>query len=242
MDGKIRVTVWNEFIHERENERVAEVYPEGIHNAIAGYLKNLERLDVRTATLNQPDHGLGDQTLNTTDVLIWWGHIAHDKVDDRIVDKIYKRVILDGMGLIVLHSAHFSKIFKRLMGTTCNLKWREIGEKERLWIVNRGHPITDGLGEYVEIEHAEMYGEPFDIPPPDELIFISWFKGGEVFRSGCCFYRGAGKIFYFRPGHETYPIYHDRSILKIIGNAVYWASPVRGVKARFGRTEPLEDL
>jgi len=241
MAKAIRVTVWNEFRHERRNERIAKIYPNGMHEAIASYLRSQPGFEVRTATLDEPEHGLTDEMLANTDVLIWWGHMAHHEVRDEVVDKVHGSV-LNGMGLIVLHSAHFSKIFRRLMGTTCNLKWREIGEKERLWVVEPGHPIAEGLGEYIEIEHAEMYGERFDIPQPDELVFISWFEGGEVFRSGCCFYRGKGKIFYFRPGHETYPIYHHPDVLKVIANAVRWAAPSGIEKITFGNVKPLEPI
>jgi len=242
---KIRVTVWNEALHEKRNPKIGEIYPEGIHGAIAKYLRNEPDLEVRTATLDDPEHGLTDEVLSATDVLIWWGHMAHEKVSDTVVDKVYRRVMFEGMGLIVLHSAHYSKIFRRLLGTTCSLKWRDVGEKERIWVIAGGHPIADGLGDYFELEHEEMYGEPFEIPSPDELVFISWFKGGEVFRSGCCFYRGLGKIFYFRPGHEMYPIYHDPNILKVIGNAVRWAVPIRRPKPLPGKAEnvkPLEKL
>jgi trehalose utilization protein len=238
---KIRVLVWNEGRQEKLDKRVAEVYPEGIHGAIAKHLRTLPDMEVRTATLDEPEHGLTEEVLNNTDVLIWWGHMAHHEVRDDIVDRVYYRV-LNGMGLIVLHSGHFSKIFRKLMGTTCDLKWREIGEKERIWVVEPGHPIAQGLDEYIELEHTEMYGERFDIPAPDELVFISWFAGGEVFRSGCCFYRGKGKIFYFRPGHETYPIYHNPKILKVIENAVRWAAPTAGPTPQFGNRPPLEKI
>jgi len=238
----IRVTVWNEFLHEKQDPNIAKIYPEGIHGAIARYLRSRQGLEVRTATFDEPEHGLTDDVLSNTDVLVWWGHMAHEKVSDAVVEKVYGRVMFDGIGLIVLHSAHYSKIFRRLMGTTCNLKWREAGEKERLWVVAGGHPIAEGIGDYFEIEHAEMYGEPFDIPSPDELVFISWFRGGEVFRSGCCFYRGVGKIFYFRPGHETYPIYYDPNVLKVIENAVRWAVPVKRPRPVLGNVKPLEEL
>ncbi len=241
MTDPIRVTVWNEYRHERQDERIARIYPEGIHGAIASYLRALPGLEVRTATLDEPEHGLTEEVLAATDVLIWWGHMAHREVSDAVVDRVQARV-LDGMGLIVLHSAHFSKIFKRLMGTTCNLKWREANERERLWVVDPSHPIAEGLGEYIEIEHVEMYGERFDIPQPDALVFISWFQGGEVFRSGCCFHRGRGRIFYFRPGHETLPIYHHPDVLKVIGNAVRWAAAPRGPVPTFGNVKPLEQL
>jgi len=239
---RIRVTVWNEYLHEKSDPKVAEVYPDGIHAVIGEYLSGQPGFEVRAATLDEPEHGLSEEILNRTDVLIWWGHMAHDKVSDTVVDRVYRRVVLEGMGLIVLHSGHFSKIFRRLMGTTCDLKWREVGERERLWVVARGHPIADGIGDYFELQHTEMYGEPFDIPPPDELIFISWFQGGEVFRSGCCFYRGTGKVFYFRPGHETLPIYYDENVQKVISNAVRWTAPVERPKPIFGNVRPLEKI
>jgi trehalose utilization protein len=241
MSAPIRVTVWNEFRHEKQDADVQAVYPRGIHIVIAEGLAD-EGFAVRTATLDEPEHGLADAVLAETDVLTWWGHMAHEEVSDAVVDRIQARV-LEGMGLIVLHSGHFSKIFKRLMGTTCNLKWREAGERERIWVVEPGHRIAQGLGEYFEVPHAEMYGERFDIPAPDELIFVSWFQGGEVFRSGCCWRRGAGRVFYFRPGHETYPIYYQAEIRRVLANAVYWASPVPDVTVTFGhRPEPLEKL
>lgn len=242
MSSAKKVTVWNEFRHEKSDPEVARIYPQGIHQAIADYLKNDPGLEVRTATLDEPEHGLPDPVLNNTDVLIWWGHLAHQEVRDEIVMKIYRRV-LEGMGLIVLHSGHGSKIFSKLMGTESGrLKWREIGEKERLWVVKPGHPIVAGVKEYIELEHEEMYGEYFDIPAPDELIFISWFAGGEVFRSGCCFYRGKGKIFYFRPGHESFPIYYQPEIRKVIGNAVHWAAMGESPNLVYGNVKPMEQI
>lgn len=233
----LRVTVWNEYRHERHNERVAQVYPQGIHQTIAAAL-GTAGFTTRTATLDEPEHGLTEEVLAATDVLTWWGHMAHDEVSDEIVARVQARV-LDGMGLIVLHSGHFSKIFKRLMGTTCDLKWREGNDRERLWIVAPGHPITEGLGEYIDIEHEEMYGEHFDIPAPETLVFVSWFSGGEIFRSGCCYSRGRGKIFYFRPGHETLPSYHHPDVQRVIANAVRWAAPTASGARVFGNTPPL---
>ena len=233
------VTVWSEFRHEKRNAEIGKIYPDGIHGAIAQGLEK-EGFTVRTATLDEPEHGLTEDVLNQTDVLTWWGHMAHGEVQDEIVDRVHARV-LDGMGLIVLHSGHFSKIFKKLMGTTCDLKWREADEKERMWVVEPGHPIAEGLGEYIEIPKAEMYGERFDIPAPDTLIFVSWFEGGEVFRSGCCYHRGKGKIFYFRPGHETYPIYYQAEVRRVIVNAVRWAAPVSGPQIKFGNVPTFMD-
>ncbi|TXK84739.1 trehalose utilization protein ThuA [Paenibacillus sp. N3.4] len=217
-----------------------EVYPHGIHQALADGLAG-EAFELRTATLEQPEHGLTEDVLNDTDVLIWWGHKAHRLVADEIVDRVHARV-LQGMGLIVLHSGHFSKIFKKLMGTSCDLRWREADDKERIWVVDPSHPIVEGLGSYFELEREEMYGEHFDIPAPDELILVSWFEGGEVFRSGCTYHRGQGKIFYFRPGHETYPTYYNRDVLKVISNGIKWAAPVQTAKPVYGKSEPLESI
>ncbi|MCD8510922.1 MAG: ThuA domain-containing protein [Bacillus sp. (in: Bacteria)] len=236
----INVTVWNENRHEQKNPVVRDIYPEGIHGAIANFLKE-HGINATTATLDEPEHGLTEEVLNETDVLLWWGHLAHDEVNDAIVEKVKKRV-LEGMGLIVLHSGHFSKIFKTLMGTTCDLKWREADEKERLWVIDPSHPIVKGIGEYIELEKEEMYGEHFDIPAPDELIMMSWFEGGEVFRSACTYQRGKGKIFYFRPGHETYPTYHNEEIQRVILNGVHWAKPTDRPMPVYGNAKPLEEI
>lgn len=239
----IRVTVWNEYRHERSSAEVGALYPQGMHEAIAAHLRQAGGMEVVTATLDEPEHGLSEERLETTDVLLWWGHVAHGDVGDEIAEKVQQRV-LAGMGLLVLHSGHFSKPFRRLMGTNCSLRWREMGERERLWNVAPGHPITEGIGDYFELPRTEMYGERFDIPEPDKLIFISWFQGGEVFRSGCVFERGHGKIFYFRPGHETYPIYYDRNVLRVLENAVRWARPTlnRSTRGAVQCKEPLEKV
>ncbi len=232
MADPIRVTVWNEFRHEKkEGHKSREFYPEGMHAAIAGHLNKHEGIEARTATLDEPEHGLTDQVLAETDVLTWWGHTAHREVQDEIVARVQKSVI-GGMGLIVLHSGHFSRIFRALTGTTCNLKWRDIGEREVLWVTRPGHPIVEGFDDHIILEETEMYGEHFDIPEPHETIFISSFAGGEVFRSGCTFRRGAGKIFYFRPGHETYPLFHNEQVIRVITNAVRWAAPETHARAQ----------
>ncbi|MHB0999787.1 MAG: ThuA domain-containing protein [Armatimonadota bacterium] len=238
----IKVTVWNEFRHEKHTDHPAStIYPDGMHEAIAQYLRTQPDMEVRTATLDEPEHGLTDEVLANTDVLTWWGHMAHHEVSDEVVNKVQQRV-LNGMGLIVLHSGHFSKIFQKLMGTTCNLRWREADENERLWVIDMAHEISDGLGEYFELPQEEMYGERFDIPQPDELVLVSWFKGGEVFRSGCCWHRGRGKVFYFRPGHESYPTYKDANVMKVIENAVRWGAPRNTPHPSFGNPQPLEKL
>jgi trehalose utilization protein len=221
--GPVRVTIWNEFIHERTDERVRAIYPEGIHRAIADGIAPLGPFEVRTATLDEREHGLGGDVLATTDVLVWWGHIAHDRVDDTVVERV-QREVLGGMGLVVLHSGHFSRPFQRLMGTSCSLKWREDGAHERLWNLRPGHPVMAGIGDTVELDEEEMYGERFDIPEPDELLMLGWFPGGEVFRSLCTWSRGQGRVVYFQPGHETHPTYHHPEIRGIIANACGWAA------------------
>lgn len=239
----MRVTIWNEFVHERRDEAVRAIYPEGIHRALAeGITPLLDGAEVRTATLDEPDHGLDPEALGATDVLVWWGHVAHDRVDDEVVEAVQQRV-LAGMGLVVLHSAHYSKIFRRLMGTNCSLKWREAGERERLWNLQPGHPIMAGVPERVELPEEEMYGERFDVPEPDELLMISWFEGGEVFRSLCTWRRGHGRVVYFRPGHETHPTYRDPMIQRIIANACRWARRrVDESTSEAPQAEPLERL
>lgn len=235
-----KVTVWNEYRHEQTDAKVREVYPEGIHGQLASFLKEAG-MEVKTATLEQPEHGLTEDVLKDTDVLIWWGHVAHQEVSDEIVERVHRHV-LRGMGLVVLHSAHMSKIFMKLMGTSCDLKWREANERERLWVMDPSHPIAEGIGEYIELEQEEMYGAHFDVPAPEELIFVGWFEGGNVFPSGSTYRRGNGKIFYFQPGHETHPTYYHPDIQKVIINGVHWCAPVKRDYPAYGHAEALEKI
>ena len=236
-----RVVVWNEFVHEHEAGHPAgKIYPTGIHGAIAEGLKAYDgSMTVKTATLQEPEHGLSEAVLAETDVLVWWGHAAHEKVDDAVVARVKKHVVERGMGLVVLHSGHFSKIFKSLMGTTCDLKWRESDDIERVWVIEPSHPIAANVPQHFELPE-EMYGERFDIPAPDNLVMVSWFTGGEVFRSGCCYHRGNGKVFYFRPGHESYPTYFDKNVRLVIGNGVKWAAPQGLVRPTYGNHKSHE--
>lgn len=223
----LRVTVWGENVHEKVEAHVAERYPDGMHGAIAaGIHENLPDAVITIVTMDMPEHGLTDELLANTDVLTWWGHAAHGDVDDLIVDRVHRHV-LSGMGLLVLHSGHWSKIFGKLMGTTCTLRWRSEHDQELVWTVNPQHPITLGVPNPIVIPEQEMYGEYFDVPTPDELIFISGFTGGEVFRSGMTYRRGFGKIFYFSPGDQDFPIYHHKDVRRVIANGVAWARPER---------------
>ena len=221
---KINVTVWNEGRHEKKSEKIAAVYPIGIHGAIKEALDKDDSFNVTTATLDDPGQGLPDALLNSTDVLLWWGHMAHGDVEDALVAKIADRVRA-GMGIIILHSGHYSKIFKTLTGTNCSLRWRG-DDSCRVWVVNPAHPIAQGVGDFIDLKEEEMYGEPFGIPNPDEVVFISWFGGGEVFRAGCCFNVERGKMFYFQPGHEEYPIFYNKKVQRVLINACKWAAPV----------------
>lgn len=230
--NKIKVTIFNENFHDKE-ERVIAVYPNGLHGAIKEALDADGRFETTIALQDMPEHGLTDEVLDNTDVLFWWGHVRHHLVEDAIVEKVHARV-LKGMGLVVLHSGHFSKIFKKLMGTSCDLKWRETGDLERVWVVKPSHPIAAGIDQYFELPQEETYGEHFDIPAPDELVFTSWFSGGEIFRSGCCFERGNGKIFYFQPGHETFPTYYNENVRKVLVNGALWAGAPCGANPFYG--------
>jgi trehalose utilization protein len=232
----INVTVWGENVHEHRDANVREIYPDGMHETIAEALRRRlgAEVSVRTATLDQPEHGLTTDVLESTDVLTWWGHTAHGDVDDAVVDAVCRRVYR-GMGLLVLHSGHWSKVFKKLMGTTCNLRWRSAEDREVVWTVNPAHPIADGIPDHFVIDRQEMYGEIFDIPQPDELVFVSGFSGGEVFRSGCTFTRGFGRVFYFSPGDQDFPVYHHPDIQQVLANGVRWAWRRGGV-----RPEPYE--
>ncbi|MBQ2738360.1 MAG: ThuA domain-containing protein [Clostridia bacterium] len=221
----IRVLVWNEFRHEREKENVRSVYPDGIHEQIKSFLGANEDIEVRTAWLDQDNCGITKELLDETDVLIWWGHMHHGKVPDEVAYMV-RDAVLDGMGAIFLHSAHHSKPFRYLMGTSANLTWRESGDSEVLWVIEPSHPITKDIDRYFTLPAEETYGEPFVIPTPDKLLLIGSFSGGEVFRSGCLFERGCGKIFYFQPGHETFPTYYDKNVQSIITNAVRFVAPL----------------
>lgn len=220
----IRVTIYNEYVHEREDEAIREVYPEGIHMTLKQQLED-EEITVRTVTLDDLPDGLSDEVLAETDVLIWWGHIRHREVPDEVAQRV-QQAVLKGMGAIFLHSAHHSKPFRLLMGTSCNLTWREDGDSELVWVINPAHPIAQGIGRFIKLEHEEAYGEPFTVPEPDELVFIGTYDGGEVFRSGCCYRKGNGRVFYFQPGHETYRTYHHPDVIRVLKNAIHWANPI----------------
>ena len=220
----IKVTVFNEFRHEKESEAIRAIYPDGIHGAIKAGIAD-DEIVVRTVTLDDPECGLTQEVLDDTDVLLWWGHMAHHEVPDEVAQRV-RDAVHSGMGAIFLHSGHHSKPFRLLMGTPCNLTWREDGDYGLVWVVNPAHPIAQGIGRFIKLEEVETYGEPFSIPEPQELVFIGGYENGEVFRAGCCWQRGNGKVFYFQPGHETFPTFYNPDVLRVIKNAIHWANPV----------------
>ena len=224
MNEKIRVTIWNEFRHEKTKEHVKALYPNGLHAVIGEFLSENDDIEVTLAALDDEDQGLPDEVLNNTDVLIWWGHTAHKEVKDELAEKIRTRVYIGRMGFIALHSAHKSKPFMKIVGTNGNLQWGR-NQKEVVWNLMPSHPIAYGIPDHFLIEEEELYSEPFYIPCPDALVFGSWFEDGNIFRSGACFLRGAGKVFYFQPGHETCKSFFNPYVRRIITNAVYWAQP-----------------
>lgn len=233
---KVRVLVWGEFRHEKMNPVVAGLYPGGMHETIATTLRRDDRLQVTAVHLDMPEHGVTEALLAETDVIVWWGHLAHGDVADDVVNRVVL-AIHEGMGAVFLHSAHFSKPFKRLMGTGCDLKWREAQDSETLWVTRPGHPLVAGITDHITLEREEMYGEFFDIPEPEQTVMISSFSGGEVFRSLCTWTRGAGRIVYFRPGHETHPTYHNEQVLRVIQNACHYAASERRSPVRYGRAD-----
>ena len=224
MAKTINVTIWNEYRHEKSDENVAKLYPNGIHAAIGEFLSKNDDMKITLAALDDPDQGLPDEVLNNTDVLLWWGHMNHGEVKDDLVERIRQRVYVGGMGFIALHSAHHSKPFRAIVGTTGNLLWGD-NQKEIIWNIMPSHPIAAGIPSHFELPEEELYAEPFQIPQPDAHIFEGWYEHGYVFRTGCTFLRGAGRVFYFQPGHETCPSFYDANVQRIITNGVRWAAP-----------------
>ncbi|MBO5904651.1 MAG: ThuA domain-containing protein [Clostridia bacterium] len=224
MSDKIRVTFWHECRHEKTNPTVTKIYPGGIHAFICNFLNEEADVEAKFVTLDDPDQGLPDEVLNNTDVLIWWGHLAHGEVKDELVEKVFRRVVNGGMGILCLHSAHHSKPFKRILGSTGNLTWGR-NQREVIWNMNPAHPILAGIPDHFIIDNEELYAEPFYIPQPDELLLCGWFEDGHVFRSGACYHKGAGKLVYLQPGHETCRSFHNPYVQRLINNAVHYLKP-----------------
>lgn len=223
--SKRLVVVWS------EGTAPKNVYPRDINTAIAEGLQTLAGWEVVTAGLGEPDQGLTEERLNQTDVLIWWGHQKHGEVSDSLVDRIERRVKEQGMGFISLHSSHFAKPYKRLMGTRCS--WRDYkadGTSARITVKLPDHPIARGVRDF-DLPKIEFYGEPFAVPTPEAVpldgVYTRPNGTTEPCRMGLCWTVGKGRVFYFVPGHETYDDFFRPEVRQIIRNAVEWAAPRR---------------
>jgi len=216
--GKMRVLCWS------ERTEPANVYPQGINGAIAGFLRRSADLDVRTASINDGEQGIGKAAIDATDVLVWWGHLKHKDIDDAHVAEVIRQIRERGLGFIGLHSTQGAKVFTGALGCSGEIGgWREDGKREFLKCVAPSHPIAQGLGDFT-LAQTEMYNEPFQVPPPEKTIFFSYWEGGEQFRSCNVWSAGKGRVVYFRPGHESFPIYHQELPLRVVKNSVTWCA------------------
>jgi trehalose utilization protein len=216
------VVVWS------EGTAPKSVYPNDINGAVAEGLKDLSGWEVVKAGLSDPDQGLPDKLLQRADVLIWWGHQKHGDVKDELVDKIVKRVKEDGMGFIALHSSHFAKPNKKLMGTACSWKAYVLDSTTlKITVKSPDHPIAKGIKDFT-IDHSERYSDPYAVPTPKAVVFegtASLKKGGtDTSQIGLTWEIGKGKVFYFQAGHETNPVFMDPNVRQIMSNAVQWAA------------------
>lgn len=224
---KKTVVVWS------EGTAPKEIYPNDINGAIAEGLKAsplMKDWDVVIAGIDDPDQRISDELLKKTDVLIWWGHKKHGDVKDALVDKIEKRVKEEGMGFIALHSAHFAKPNKRIMGTPCTFAAYVCDNKENVVSVAMpNHPICKGVAKTFTVANDERYSDPYAVPTPDAvpLTAIQVRNDGtkEEAKMGFCWTVGKARMFYLQMGHETNPIYFDPEIRKVMANAVLWAAP-----------------
>lgn len=245
-NSPVRVLVWD----ENPPHAPKEIYPNSINGAVAEGLNKLGNggIVAKTANLDDPEQGVTDAALAETDVLVWWGHMHHGKVTDETAARVVERVHHHGLGFVALHSAHYSKTFKGILNCTGHLKggWRENDppEAEEITVCAPRHPIAKGIEDFT-LEHEEMYGAPFDVPPALEVIFQSHFPlDGKTFPSGLVWTVGDGKdvnftsgpgkgvgegfgaarVFYFRPGHETIPTYFHPVVRQVIYNGVLWCA------------------
>jgi trehalose utilization protein len=222
---KRRIVVWS------EGSAPKDVYPNDINAAVAEGLKSLRGWDVAAASLKDPDQGFPGDTLAKTDVLIWWGHVHHGAVKDALIEQIVGRVKNDGMGFIALHSSHYSKALRKLLGTDCGFAaYVADGSGLDVTVKAKDHPIARGIDNF-SLAHTERYSEPFQIPEPETVVFDGVYKrpdgSTEASRQGLVWTVGKGKVFYFQPGHETYPHFFDKNVRKILRNAVRWVAPAK---------------
>lgn len=216
------VLVWSEeTVHD-------DVYPNDINSAVAEHLNEHPEFVAQAVHIDEPDQGVSEDRLEWADALVWWGHARHDDVREETVDRVEEYVTEEGVGFLALHSAHYALTFKRLVGASGDLgevRWEDIppGETEELEVVDPDHPIAAGVEDFT-LPEVEMFGEPFDVPEPDDVVLHSTFPEGGEFRSLCTFTFGAARGAYFRPGHEEFRIYHDENVRRVVANAVRWVA------------------
>lgn len=135
-------------------------------------------------------------------------YFAPDR-DDLLTPRFYPRKFPNGRTELVIHWPN-----------CCFPAYRNDGKPSTLYTIQPDHPIAQGIPSRFQLPSTEMYDEPFHVPEPDEVIFEERWPTGEWFRSGMIWNIGDGKVFYFRPGHETFPVYKQEVALNIIENAV----------------------
>jgi trehalose utilization protein len=235
----INVLVWDE---QQDVQVKSGAYKNFLGNAVAEFLSKTDGLQVVSANINEPDQGLADDRIAAADVVVWWGHVRHKDVNDSKVESIVAKVKAGKAGFVALHSAHYSKPFKNLMGTNCGFKKVDANKNEgfvqHLRVVSPMHPIAKGVKDF-DIPKTEIYGEPFEVPMPDAIVLYGHWDTGDSFPDVCCWTVGGkgvssaaakaanpgGRVVYFRPGHETFPIFHQPEVQRVVTNCVLWAAP-----------------
>ncbi len=243
-DLPIQVLVWD----ENPSHAPRDIYPRSIRGAVADGLCEFGRDEVvvRTAHQDEPEQGLSAAALAQTDVLVWWGHMRHSELNDAVIGRVAERVLHRGMGFVALHSAHYSKPFRTILDCTGHLKggWSEADQPEEVRVCAPQHPIAHGVHDFT-LASEEMYGGPFDVPPPAVVVLQSYFPAtNRFFPSGIAWSVGAGidpnfesgpgrgigqgegvgRVFYFRPGHESVPTYFHTDVRRVLLNAVRWTA------------------
>lgn len=273
----LKVLVWDE-----RQPAQKQAYREGLGARVARHLRGCEGVEVTEALLDDPGQGLA--SLDAMDVVVWWGHVRHAEIETATALRVVERIRSGRLGLVALHSAHWSRPFVEAMAAVareralaaltpgeraravvtesellprpfmapsyqerrspsvlykrpptgpvevrlvrpncCFPAYRGDGRPSEVWVKLPRHPIARGLPATFTIPQTEMYDEPFHVPDPDEVVLEEHWAAGEWFRSGSAWRLGAGRVFYFRPGHETYPVFENAWALKVVENAVRWA-------------------
>jgi trehalose utilization protein len=274
--GPIKLVIWDE-----RQQSQKEAYGGFLGDRIADHFRSEPGFSVKSVGMDDPEHGLTTGAIEDMQVLIWWGHVRQKEVAPEVGRMIVDRVKAGKLGLIALHSAHWSTPFIAAMDERARLdairKWSRPGEKveveaiapknryvvpkrddqvtpfsrarkfpdgttkielhlpicvfpsyradgkpSQTKVITPGHPIAEGIPATFEVSQTEMYDEPFHVPEPDQVLFEERWDDGAWFRSGMVWELGHGKVFYYRPGHETYPVYKEAIPLKILVNAARW--------------------